>query len=159
MTSGSASTTETGAEGEFSKHQQELLRLAVWVLTPTKALLSTYQLPFIGHRVNVKSFDISEGNYLQHILMWLFSHDREDSCGFEHVFVGETKKGQEVMGLHNWIQFYLQEKHDHVDYKGYKARDNKDTVRKHCTADVKSQSQALTIQNLSYSPVFEEKIH
>lgn len=33
------------------------------------------------------------------------------------------------MGLHNWIQFYLQEKHNHVDYKGYKARDNKDTVR------------------------------
>lgn len=54
---------------------------------------------------------------------------REDSCGFEHVFVGETKNGQEVMGLHNWIQFYLQEKHNHVDYKGYKARDNKDTVR------------------------------
>ncbi|KAF7662587.1 hypothetical protein LDENG_00231900 [Lucifuga dentata] len=51
----------------------------------------------------------------------------EDSCGFEHVFVGETKFGQEIMGLHNWIQFYLQEKHDHVDYKGYKARANKDT--------------------------------
>lgn len=36
------------------------------------------------------------------------------------------------MGLHNWVQFYLQEKHDHVDYKGYKARDNKDSVRKYC---------------------------
>lgn len=63
----------------------------------------------------------------------VYLHDREDSCGFEHVFVGETKNGQEVMGLHNWIQFYLQEKHNHVDYKGYKARDNKDTVRKHQT--------------------------
>ncbi|XP_054611688.1 poly(U)-specific endoribonuclease-C-like isoform X2 [Dunckerocampus dactyliophorus] len=51
----------------------------------------------------------------------------EDSCGFEHVFVGETKFGQEIMGLHNWVQFYLQEKHGHIDYKGYKARDNKDT--------------------------------
>ncbi|XP_034558173.1 poly(U)-specific endoribonuclease-C [Notolabrus celidotus] len=60
----------------------------------------------------------------------LYHRDRsggEDSCGFEHVFVGETKYGQEVMGLHNWIQFYLQEKHNHVDYKGYKARDNKDS--------------------------------
>ncbi|KAI3374765.1 hypothetical protein L3Q82_021322 [Scortum barcoo] len=60
----------------------------------------------------------------------LYHRDRsggEDSCGFEHVFVGETKRGQEVIGLHNWIQFYLQEKHKHVDYKGYKARDNKDT--------------------------------
>ncbi|XP_058468396.1 uridylate-specific endoribonuclease C-like [Solea solea] len=60
----------------------------------------------------------------------LYHRDRsggEDSCGFEHVFVGETKYGQEIMGLHNWVQFYLQEKHDHVDYKGYKARDNKNT--------------------------------
>ncbi|KAK5620942.1 hypothetical protein CRENBAI_016458 [Crenichthys baileyi] len=64
--------------------------------------------------------------------MWfgLYHRDRsggEDSCGFEHVFVGETKHGQEIMGLHNWVQFYLQEKHGHVDYKGYKARDKKDT--------------------------------
>ncbi|XP_017266459.1 poly(U)-specific endoribonuclease-C [Kryptolebias marmoratus] len=60
----------------------------------------------------------------------LYHRDRsggEDSCGFEHVFVGETKYGQEIMGLHNWVQFYLQEKHGHIDYKGYKARDNKDT--------------------------------
>lgn len=48
------------------------------------------------------------------------------------MFVGETKNGEEIMGLHNWVQFYLQEKHNHVDYKGYKARDNKDSVRKCC---------------------------
>ncbi|XP_034744008.1 poly(U)-specific endoribonuclease-C-like [Etheostoma cragini] len=60
----------------------------------------------------------------------LYHRDRsgsEDSCGFEHVFVGETKFDREIMGLHNWIQFYLQEKHNHIDYKGYKARDSKDT--------------------------------
>ncbi|XP_056149268.1 poly(U)-specific endoribonuclease-C-like [Lampris incognitus] len=60
----------------------------------------------------------------------LYHRDRsggEDSCGFEHVFVGETKYGREIMGLHNWVQFYLQEKLDHVDYKGYKARSNKST--------------------------------
>ncbi|MBN3303677.1 ENDUC protein, partial [Amia calva] len=60
----------------------------------------------------------------------LYHRDRsggEDSCGFEHVFVGETKYGKEIMGFHNWVQFYLQEKLNHVDYKGYKARDNKDT--------------------------------
>lgn len=60
---------------------------------------------------------------------WIYFHCSEDSCGFEHVFVGEAKHGREIMGLHNWVQFYLQEKHGHVDYKGYKARDNKDTVR------------------------------
>lgn len=48
------------------------------------------------------------------------------------MFVGETKLGKEIMGLHNWVHFYLQEKQGNVDYKGYKARDNKDTVIKHC---------------------------
>lgn len=67
-------------------------------------------------------------NLLKNVAALLFNY-REDSCGFEHVFVGETKHGQEIMGLHNWVQFYLQEKHSHVDYKGYKARDNKDSVR------------------------------
>ncbi|XP_026858039.2 poly(U)-specific endoribonuclease-C [Electrophorus electricus] len=59
----------------------------------------------------------------------LYNRDRRggaDSCGFEHVFVGETKYGKEIMGLHNWVQFYLQENLNVVDYKGYKAR-NKDT--------------------------------
>lgn len=60
----------------------------------------------------------------------LYHRDRrggEDSCGFEHVFVGETRHGAEIMGFHNWVQFYLQEKCNHVDYKGYKARDKKST--------------------------------
>ncbi|XP_078075685.1 uridylate-specific endoribonuclease C isoform X1 [Mustelus asterias] len=48
-----------------------------------------------------------------------------DSSGFEHVFVGETKRGREIMGLHNWVQFYLQEKRDHIDYKGFVARKDK----------------------------------
>ena len=42
-----------------------------------------------------------------------------DSSGFEHVFVGETRGGNEVLGFHNWIQFYLQEKAGNVDYQGY----------------------------------------
>ena len=42
-----------------------------------------------------------------------------DSSGFEHVFVGETRGRREVIGFHNWIQFYLQEKAGNVDYQGY----------------------------------------
>ncbi|NWU70777.1 ENDUA protein, partial [Pterocles burchelli] len=49
--------------------------------------------------------------------------DRPDSCGFEHVFVGETRRKQ-ILGLHNWVQFYLQEKRNQIDYKGYVARKN-----------------------------------
>eukprot|EP00112_Aurelia_sp_Birch-Aquarium-sp1_P003691 Seg1415.11 transcript_id=Seg1415.11/GoldUCD/mRNA.D3Y31 product=Poly protein_id=Seg1415.11/GoldUCD/D3Y31 len=43
----------------------------------------------------------------------------QDSSGFEHVFVGETRGEKEVIGLHNWIQFYLQEKRGNIDYKGF----------------------------------------
>ncbi|KAM6936908.1 uridylate-specific endoribonuclease C [Xenentodon cancila] len=61
-------------------------------------------------------------------LIWFHLYRRQrnvglDSCGFEHVFVGETKSGTEIIGFHNWIQFYLQEKNRHLDYKGYKARE------------------------------------
>ncbi|XP_028838781.1 uridylate-specific endoribonuclease B [Denticeps clupeoides] len=49
---------------------------------------------------------------------------RPDSCGFEHVFVGETRGGRTVIGFHNWIQLYLQEKLGHVDYKGYSVNPN-----------------------------------
>ncbi|GER35435.1 poly(U)-specific endoribonuclease [Striga asiatica] len=42
------------------------------------------------------------------------------SSAFEHVFVGEIKRGeQEVSGFHNWIQFYLEEAKGRVDYQGY----------------------------------------
>ncbi|XP_029697369.1 uridylate-specific endoribonuclease C isoform X2 [Takifugu rubripes] len=62
-------------------------------------------------------------------LIWfhLYHRDRNtglDSCGFEHVFVGETKSGTEILGFHNWIQFYLQEKNGNLDYKGYKAKNH-----------------------------------
>jgi poly(U)-specific endoribonuclease len=41
-----------------------------------------------------------------------------DSCGFEHVFVGEIKAGK-VIGLHNWVQLFVEEQKGTLDYKGF----------------------------------------
>ncbi|XP_053154540.1 uridylate-specific endoribonuclease isoform X2 [Hemicordylus capensis] len=53
--------------------------------------------------------------------MWFGLYSRsndEDSSGFEHVFIGEIKKGK-VAGFHNWIHFYLMEKQGLVNYFSY----------------------------------------
>ncbi|XP_074640163.1 poly(U)-specific endoribonuclease-B-like [Tubulanus polymorphus] len=42
-----------------------------------------------------------------------------DSSGFEHVFVGEMKGDEDILGLHNWIQVYLQERKGLINYRGY----------------------------------------
>jgi poly(U)-specific endoribonuclease len=51
---------------------------------------------------------------------------RNDSSGFEHVFVGEIKEDtNEIVGFHNWIQIYLEErkslrtKSGTFDYRGF----------------------------------------
>lgn len=64
---------------------------------------------------------------------------RNDSSGFEHVFVGEIKNG-EVSGFHNWINFYLEEKRGSVDYFGYiKPRSKSD-------AHTDNDDQIITLQ-------------
>ncbi|CAN0563929.1 unnamed protein product, partial [Ectocarpus sp. 12 AP-2014] len=47
--------------------------------------------------------------------MYSRSRGSDDSSGFEHVFVGESKRG-EITGLHNWIQIYSEEKSGRLDY-------------------------------------------
>lgn len=44
--------------------------------------------------------------------------DDNDSCGFEHVFVGEIDDGH-VKGLHNWIQTMVEEARGNLDYMGF----------------------------------------
>ncbi|XP_032830908.1 poly(U)-specific endoribonuclease-A-like [Petromyzon marinus] len=70
------------------------------------------------------------GKFKQHLYrIWFELYSRggcADSSGFEHVFVGETRRSRELLGFHNWVQFYLQEKRGNVDYKGFVARRYKD---------------------------------
>jgi len=60
--------------------------------------------------------------------MWFYSYKREtrnDSSGFEHVFVGEHRDGQ-VIGMHNWVQLLVEEIKKNVDYRGCIARRGSD---------------------------------
>eukprot|EP01036_Dinobryon_divergens_P024318 gene24318-32755_t len=61
---------------------------------------------------------------LNEIWFGLYSRKtRNDSSGFEHVFLGEiTEKkdgAREVVGMHNWIQLYMQERMKKLDYRGW----------------------------------------
>jgi len=54
--------------------------------------------------------------------MWfaLYPRDRrtKGSCAFEHVFLGEIKRGK-TSGFHNWLFFMLEERKGNVDYHGF----------------------------------------
>lgn len=53
--------------------------------------------------------------------VWFDQYKRQvanDSSAFEHTFVGEIRDGQ-VIGFHNWIQFFVEEKKGSADYRGY----------------------------------------
>ena len=79
--------------------------------------------------------------------LWFDMYSRSggvrDSSGFEHVFVGEVKE-EKVSGFHNWIQFYLEEKRNHIDYLGYikpRCRDDSST-----TLETNDDDPILTLQ-------------
>lgn len=50
--------------------------------------------------------------------MYSRGQGRIGSSAFEHIFLSEIKNNT-IMGLHNWLYFYEQEKSGKVDYKGY----------------------------------------
>ena len=69
-------------------------------------------------------------NDLQNVVYdcWFAPYRRvknNDSSGFEHVFVGEEKNGK-ITGLHNWIQYYIEEKKGNIDYLGWVGKQDQD---------------------------------
>ncbi|KNC80526.1 hypothetical protein SARC_07119 [Sphaeroforma arctica JP610] len=64
--------------------------------------------------------------------------NRNDSSGFEHVFVGEERDGK-VIGLHNLLQLLIEERRKALNYKGY-------VIPRRRTQDPTAFDQVLTLQ-------------
>jgi len=70
------------------------------------------------------------------------SSKTDDSSGFEHVFVGELKDDGKVIGFHNWIQIFLEEKKGKLDYQGFVCHKKKN----HNEIVPSEKEQLITIQ-------------
>lgn len=120
--------TSTGVAEQVTKEELQENSLFLDAVLKTEVMKCAHR--YLVSKGRAQSDMAQFKRQLYDIWFKLYRRDKsgaEDSCGFEHVFVGETKHGREIMGLHNWIQFYNLEKQNIVDYKGYKARDKKDT--------------------------------
>ncbi|XP_046612541.1 endoribonuclease CG2145-like isoform X1 [Neodiprion virginianus] len=50
--------------------------------------------------------------------------DVATSSAFEHIFLGELKRGRKLSGLHNWISFNNAERSGDIDYWGYRLKNS-----------------------------------
>ena len=110
---------ETGESETITSHEQREIDAFL------KAILQTGPMQYCHQYLRAKRGNEIPSNLadFQKLLykIWFELYRREtsrDSSGFEHVFVGEVKNDK-VSGMHNWLQFYLQEKKGNIDYRGY----------------------------------------
>eukprot|EP00276_Gloeochaete_wittrockiana_P006930 CAMPEP_0184666702 /NCGR_PEP_ID=MMETSP0308-20130426/63143_1 /TAXON_ID=38269 /ORGANISM="Gloeochaete witrockiana, Strain SAG 46.84" /LENGTH=317 /DNA_ID=CAMNT_0027111421 /DNA_START=1339 /DNA_END=2292 /DNA_ORIENTATION=+ len=108
---------ETGvAEVESHQEKQEVRQFI-------NAVMNTPCGIYCFNYASAKGWVPNDVSQFKHILytIWFDVFRREtagDSSGFEHVFVGEIRDDQ-IIGFHNWIQFFLEERKGSVDYKGF----------------------------------------
>jgi len=111
--------SETGETETITSHERREIDAFL------KAILQTGPMQYCHQYLRAKKGNAIPSSLLefQKLLykIWFELYRRQssrDSSGFEHVFVGEVKDGK-VSGMHNWIQFYLQEQRGNIDYRGY----------------------------------------
>lgn len=78
-------------------------------------------------------FSLSQSELREHLLrLWFELYTNHYNripvafcSGFEHVFVGEGKtRGRGIGGYHSWVKYYLDEKNDRIDFKGFNYDNN-----------------------------------
>ncbi|KAH9518605.1 hypothetical protein Btru_005751 [Bulinus truncatus] len=99
------------------------------------AILSTSVMNSLLKFLQCKGIVTSQSN-LKAVLkkIWFEFYPRSgtstipDTCGFEHVIVGEYKDSTSVNGFHNWISFYEKEHTGALNYFGYVRRSNPNII-------------------------------
>ncbi|TPX30637.1 dephospho-CoA kinase [Synchytrium microbalum] len=108
---------EAGTAETFSENEKSEMRRFV------DACCETDVMTYLHSYLVAKNVSPPELNKFKNQLwsIWFDTYKRViagDSSAFEHCFVGETRNG-EVVGFHNWINFFVQEKKGKVNYLGY----------------------------------------
>lgn len=107
-------TGETERMSSYQLKEQDMFLKAV-LETPCGQYLFNY----LVHLKRVPSDHTAFLRILKEVWFGLYRRkEYNDSSGFEHVFVGEVTDDK-VIGMHNWIQIYFEEKKKHLDYLGY----------------------------------------
>ncbi|XP_068123402.1 uridylate-specific endoribonuclease [Hyperolius riggenbachi] len=108
---------KTGTDEECTSEELKEQELFLKEIMKTKVMKELYSF------FNEKGMYQAEEEFLDDLQnMWFGLYSRsagvKDSSGFEHVFVGEVKKGI-VSGFHSWVRFYFLEKKGMLNYYNY----------------------------------------
>ncbi|XP_014250564.1 poly(U)-specific endoribonuclease homolog [Cimex lectularius] len=98
------------------ERKEELAFLDAVLSTPSMQLTKK----FLQDKLLVPKTDEAFKNFMKDMWFTVFSrgNKKKGSSAFEHIFLGEMKKG-EVSGLHNWLFFQHQEKKKAINYIGW----------------------------------------
>eukprot|EP01039_Chlorochromonas_danica_P003565 gene3565-3904_t len=114
-------SAELGVGEEVTREEkaENKVFLDLAIATPVMQYVHSYLLRAGKTRATTKEAFTAELNQI-----WFEFYARrgrvKDSSGFEHVFVGEIQTDkEEIVGFHNWIQIYLEEKKGNFDYQGF----------------------------------------
>lgn len=121
---------ETGKEERATAEEKQEMAQFLDALCRTKVIKFVFAYLKANGGADARCGGIKSLLDFQNIIsdLWMAPYRRfkkNDSSGFEHVFVGEEKRGK-IIGLHNWVQFYLEEKKGNIDYLGWSGKQDSD---------------------------------
>ncbi|XP_073519273.1 uridylate-specific endoribonuclease [Phyllobates terribilis] len=108
---------KTGTDETFTEEEIEEQNIFIQEILKTKVMKELFNF---FHKKGLYKEEEEFVDDLRKMWFGLYSRSsgEQDSSGFEHVFVGEVKKGK-VSGFHSWIRFYLLEKKGMINYHSH----------------------------------------